>query len=67
MQAGKDLAKKYGCEFMETSAKQDIHIDDAFYGIVREIRKLNQEKLKNRQFHKEKEGLFLDSCGCILM
>ena len=67
MQAGKDLAKKYGCEFMVTSAKQDIHIDDAFYGIVREIRKSNQEKSKNRQFHKEKEGLFLDSCSCILM
>ena len=52
---------------METSAKQDIHIDDAFYGIVREIRKLNQVKSKNRQFHKKKKELFLDSCNCILM
>lgn len=52
---------------METSAKQDIHIDDAFYGIVREIRKLNQEKSKNQQFHQEKERLFLDNCDCILM
>lgn len=43
---------------METSAKQDIHIDDAFYGIVREIRKLNQEKSKNQQFHREGKIIF---------
>lgn len=66
---GKELAKKYGCQFVETSAKQGIRIDDAFYGIVREIRRLNQEKIKNQQFNvdRDKEGLFMDSCGCILM
>ncbi|KAG1174115.1 hypothetical protein G6F70_005242 [Rhizopus microsporus] len=68
-QVGKELAKKYGCQFVETSAKQGIRIDDAFYGIVREIRRLNQEKIKNQQFNvdRDKEGLFMDSCGCILM
>lgn len=63
------MAKKYGCQFVETSAKQGIQIDDAFYGIVRDIRRLNQENGKKQQLHihKDKEGLFLDSCGCILM
>ncbi|KAI9255325.1 ras-like protein 2 [Sporodiniella umbellata] len=68
-QAGKDLANKYGCQFIETSAKQGTHIDDAFYGIVRGIRKLNQNGLKKQQFHahKDREILSLDSCACILM
>ncbi|RCI06589.1 Ras GTPase [Rhizopus stolonifer] len=38
-QEGRDLAKKYGCQFVETSAKQGIQIDDAFYGIKIEPRK----------------------------
>ncbi|KAI9354407.1 ras-like protein 3 [Pilaira anomala] len=41
---GKSLAKHYGCQFLETSAKQRIRIEDTFFGIVREIRRLNQEK-----------------------
>ena len=39
---GRDLAKHLGCIFMETSAKQPINVDEAFYSVVREIRKYNK-------------------------
>ncbi|ORX92804.1 ras-domain-containing protein [Basidiobolus meristosporus CBS 931.73] len=42
-QEGKDLARQFGCPFIETSAKQRINVDEAFYDIVREIRKFNRE------------------------
>jgi GTPase KRas protein len=40
---GRDLAKHFGCRFIETSAKQRINVDEAFSNLVREIRKYNQE------------------------
>lgn len=44
-QEGRDLAKGFGCRFMETSAKQKINVDETFYTLVREIRRTNQEGL----------------------
>lgn len=41
---GKDLAKHFGCRFIETSAKQRINVDEAFGNLVREIRKYNKVK-----------------------
>lgn len=38
VQEGQDLAHSLKCEFIETSAKSRINVDNAFYGIVREIR-----------------------------
>lgn len=38
---GKDLAKSFKCKFWETSAKDRLNVDEAFYGIVREIRRYN--------------------------
>ncbi|KAJ1549876.1 Ras GTPase, partial [Nowakowskiella sp. JEL0078] len=38
---GRDLARSYGCKFIETSAKRKINVDEAFYGLVREIRRFN--------------------------
>ncbi len=35
----KDVAKSYGIPFIETSAKTRMGVDDAFYTLVREIRK----------------------------
>ena len=40
---GKQLARSFGCKFIETSAKSRINVDNAFYDIVREIRKYNDD------------------------
>ncbi|KAK5078502.1 RAS1 protein [Lithohypha guttulata] len=40
---GMALARSFGCKFMETSAKQRINVEGAFYELVREIRKYNRE------------------------
>ncbi|EMC91567.1 hypothetical protein BAUCODRAFT_298068 [Baudoinia panamericana UAMH 10762] len=40
---GKALARSFGCKFIETSAKSRINVDNAFYDIVREIRKYNKD------------------------
>ncbi|KAL5113414.1 RAS1 protein [Pleosporales sp. CAS-2024a] len=42
-QEGQNLAKTFGCKFIETSAKSRINVDNAFYDIVREIRRYNKE------------------------
>ena len=39
MAQAKDVAKSYSIPFIETSAKTRMGVDDAFYTIVREIRK----------------------------
>ncbi len=43
-QEGRDLAKQFGCRFIEASAKQRINVDEAFYNLVREIRRYNKEQ-----------------------
>lgn len=40
---GQNLAKQFGCKFIETSAKSRKNVDQAFYDIVREIRRFNKE------------------------
>ncbi|TEY34621.1 hypothetical protein BOTCAL_0620g00010 [Botryotinia calthae] len=42
-QEGQQLADDFGCKFIETSAKSRINVDNAFYDIVREIRRYNKE------------------------
>ena len=37
------MARQFGCAFIETSAKSRINVDNAFYNIVREIRRYNKE------------------------
>ena len=39
MVQAKDASKMYGIPFVETSAKTRMGVDDAFYTLVREIRK----------------------------
>ena len=43
IQEGYELAKQFGCKFMETSAKHKINVDEAFYALVREIKRFNRE------------------------
>lgn len=42
MTEGAALAKSFGCKFIETSAKSRINVDNAFYDLVREIRRYNK-------------------------
>lgn len=39
MAQAREAAKNYGIPFVETSAKTRMGVDDAFYTLVREIRK----------------------------
>ncbi|KAI8868547.1 ras protein, partial [Ramicandelaber brevisporus] len=40
---GRELARMFNCRFIETSAKLRVNVDEAFYGLVREIRRYNRE------------------------
>ena len=40
---GDALARSFGCKFIETSAKSRRNVEEAFYDIVREIRRFNKE------------------------
>ncbi|KAJ3128881.1 Ras GTPase [Nowakowskiella sp. JEL0407] len=42
MMEGREMARSFQCKFVETSAKKKINVDEAFYGLVREIRRFNQ-------------------------
>jgi len=37
--AGRELAKMFGCPFIETSAKDGVNVEEAFHELVREIRR----------------------------
>jgi GTPase KRas protein len=65
-QEGKDLAKNFNCPFIETSAKQRIRVDDVFYNVVREIRRLNKEQETGNEAVDE-ESKNNSCCGCVLM
>lgn len=69
-QEGRDLAKQFGCQFLETSAKQRINVDDAFYQVVRDIRRYNKEQ-DTRDGHdqfgmQDAPDVASDKC-CVLM
>ncbi|KAK6516048.1 Ras GTPase [Arthrobotrys megalospora] len=40
-QEGRSLAEQFGCPFKEASAKARINVEEAFYELVREIRRYN--------------------------
>ncbi|ORX77682.1 ras-domain-containing protein [Basidiobolus meristosporus CBS 931.73] len=67
-QEGKDLARQFNCPFIETSAKQRINVDEAFYNIVREIRKFNRDSQNgngmNGGHHNSHGGEESGSSGC---
>jgi len=49
---GADLAKSFDCPFLETSAKARINVEEAFFALVREIRKQNNVSAKKPQRRK---------------
>ncbi|KAF9091233.1 Ras GTPase [Mortierella sp. AD031] len=40
---GRELARQFNSRLIESSAKQRINVDEAFYNLVREIRRFNKE------------------------
>jgi len=40
---GQELAKNYGCPFVESSAKTRTRVDDCFFELVKEIRRYENE------------------------
>jgi GTPase KRas protein len=45
---GREWAAHTGCQYIETSAKNRINVDEAFTSLVREIRKFNQVSTDRR-------------------
>ena len=45
-QEGNALARELGCEFVEASAKNCIHVEKAFYDVVRALRKQRQNSAR---------------------
>eukprot|EP01098_Paradermamoeba_levis_P017309 TRINITY_DN98_c0_g2_i1.p1 TRINITY_DN98_c0_g2~~TRINITY_DN98_c0_g2_i1.p1 ORF type:complete len:211 (-),score=87.30 TRINITY_DN98_c0_g2_i1:797-1360(-) len=53
---GIELAKSFGCPFMEVSAKHNDGVEQVFYDCVREIRKMergNEKEKKGKQLKKK--------------
>ncbi|KAK3813087.1 MAG: ras-like protein [Benniella sp.] len=46
---GREMAKQFHSRLIETSAKQRINVDEAFYNLVREIRRFSKETPNNTQ------------------
>ncbi|KAI7853288.1 ras-like protein 1 [Circinella umbellata] len=70
-QEGRDLARQFGCQFLETSAKNRIHVDDAFYQVVRDIRRFNKEQEMRGNGHdqfgmQDAPDVASDKC-CVMM
>ncbi|OXA50608.1 Ras-like protein [Folsomia candida] len=49
MSEARDVARQYGIPFVETSAKTRMGVDEAFYTLVREIRKDKERKGKDKR------------------
>ncbi|EAL60850.1 hypothetical protein ACTFIW_010590 [Dictyostelium discoideum] len=57
---GQELAKGFNCPFMESSAKSRINVEEAFYSLVREIRKeLKGDQSSGKAQKKKKQCLIL--------
>jgi len=53
---GQDLADKFAVPYIEASAKTRLNVEEAFYSLVREIRRLNKETTSNRSDLGESSG-----------
>ncbi|OXU27243.1 hypothetical protein TSAR_002213 [Trichomalopsis sarcophagae] len=49
MTQAREVARQYGVPFVETSAKTRMGVDDAFYTLVREIRKDKEQRGKEKR------------------
>jgi GTPase KRas protein len=62
---GEALTKSFGCPFLEVSIKERVNVEEAFFQIVREIRK--SEIAKTTKDSMEEEKTTWNSRKCILM
>lgn len=53
-QEGQEMAKVFGCPFFETSAKTRTNVDEAFFGLVKEIRKYEAKKKSSGNTNNQK-------------
>jgi len=56
---GEELAKQIGCKFMEASAKTATNATEAFYELVREIRRYKEKQEKMAPKKEKKKGCSL--------
>jgi len=56
---GQELARSFGCPFVETSAKARINVEEAFHGLVKEIRKVTQKDVKTTKQKQKKHCVVL--------
>ncbi|XP_064634259.1 GTPase HRas isoform X4 [Lineus longissimus] len=56
---GNQMADRYSIPYVETSAKTRLGVDDAFYTLVREIRKYKEKKVKEKGKGKKPRCLIL--------
>ncbi|CUM66826.1 uncharacterized protein PRCAT00004510001 [Priceomyces carsonii] len=53
---GLSLAKSFNCSFLETSAKQRINVEEAFYDLVRSVRDENKRQTEQESSKKAAGG-----------
>ena len=61
---GAALARQYGCEFIETSAKTTQNVRRLFIKLVRSLRQTKETKLEPHQSAREERTL---SCKCVIL
>jgi len=64
---GEQLAKVIGCQFKEASAKTRENVEEAFYDLVREIRKSSPNKQKDQSSAPNKEAKKSKKSGCFIL
>jgi GTPase KRas protein len=60
---GRDLARHFGCKFIETSAKVRHNVDESFSGLVREIRRYNKQQQGRSGNGKDTPGMYVSVDG----
>eukprot|EP01099_Mayorella_cantabrigiensis_P006566 TRINITY_DN551_c0_g2_i1.p1 TRINITY_DN551_c0_g2~~TRINITY_DN551_c0_g2_i1.p1 ORF type:complete len:189 (-),score=39.06 TRINITY_DN551_c0_g2_i1:285-851(-) len=58
---GQNLSRNFGCPFFESSAKTRVNVEESFFQLVREIRKLSGGNKKGGAPQQKKKG------GCSLL
>ncbi|KAJ3450635.1 ras-like protein rasd [Anaeramoeba flamelloides] len=60
IEEGRDLAKSFNCPFMETSAKTRTNVEESFFELVREIKRISKgmepERKKEKGKRSKKKG-----------